>query len=153
MNRPSRALNQLIAMKKETVDALKRDLDRLGKLVDQVQLDFSSLSLEETAFLDDCRNFERDGELFSSDEAMFRRRFLDHLSQGRIVAQGEVQQVLVQQRLAQQALEAAFAEVQVLKRVVDRRQRRIQAEGQRLQYRVSDDLELLRSGRQEGAHV
>lgn len=149
----ARALQQLIAIKREAMAVLKQDLSRLGQLVAEAETRLAGATACERDFLDECRGVEAGKQFLVAADLIARRRFLEHLAGQRDAAGRAVREVSAQWRLAQQAFETAYAEVSALERVADRRRLRLQGEQQRKDYLLADDLELARSNGPKGEYA
>lgn len=152
MSQDTRAIEQLIAMRRLVLEDLRKDLLTLNQIVDECTRKAKAAKAEEVSFLEELRRLEADAERMVAAQMLQWRRYLDHLQQLTGKARKALDEVSVQRQHAQDAFDESYAEIRTLERLAEKRLEAQRLERQRRDYLLADDQEILRSERNRSTH-
>ena len=146
MNTDVRALEQLIALRKHSLEELRKDLSTLDFLVRECSEKLNTAHANHDVFAEETRQAEVGLASLVAVQMMERRRYMAYLQQHIEQAEKTLGEATEQQRRAQKAFNDCFTEIRTLERVAERRKAALRQELQRKSYLVADDQEILRLG-------
>ena len=152
MSAASRALNQLISLRRYSLEDLRKDLATLNHLVQEGRESLERAQAEYRSFVEEARRAEENQVALVAGKMLERRRYIAYLQTHIEQAEDALSDAAEQQQRAQQAFDDCHTEIRTLERVAERRTEAWQQEQQRKIYLVADDQEILRIGRNRSAN-